>query len=81
MVNWKKEYRIAFSKNLRNLIESNGDDLPMASFGHLERKQINRILSGQNEPRITTLIPIAKELDIPPKKLFDFEFPMDQVDN
>lgn len=80
MKKWQDRYRIKFSENLGRLIEENINDVAtIASIGNIETKSIYRVLSDENEPKITTLIPIAKGLGIHPKELYNFDFPMEDV--
>jgi len=80
MKEWQNKYRIKFSENLYRLIEENKNDIAtIASIGNIEQKTIYRVLSDENEPKITTLIPIAKGLGIHPRELYNFDFPMDEV--
>lgn len=75
MKEWQKAYRKKFSEHLRMLIdESDRDIATIASIGNIETKAIYRLLADENEPKITTLIPIAKGLNTHPKELFNFDF-------
>tara|TARA_R110000772_G_scaffold135814_1_gene244400 strand:+ start:88 stop:327 length:240 start_codon:yes stop_codon:yes gene_type:complete len=77
MEEWKKAYCIAFGNNLKLLIKKHNTDVAtIASIGNIEYKQIYRILNAENEPKITSLLPVAKGLGIPVMALFDFEFSM-----
>ncbi|RXG29919.1 hypothetical protein [Leeuwenhoekiella marinoflava] len=78
MQDWRKEYRKEFAKHLKRLIDnSNYDIATIASIGDIESKSIYRILADENEPKITTLLPIAKGLGLHPKDLYDFDFSFD----
>lgn len=80
MENWSKSYRIKFGKNLKDLLNKQGKDVAtVASIANIEYKQIYRIINAENEPKITTLLPIAKGLGIHPKEFFDFDFPIEKV--
>lgn len=75
MKEWKKAYCIAFGNNLKLLIEKHNTDVAtVASIGNIEYKQVYRIINAENEPKISTLLPIASGLGISVKDLFDFEF-------
>jgi DNA-binding phage protein len=80
MKNWQNKYRTKFSENLSRLITENKNDVTtIASIGNIEAKTIYRVLSDENEPKISTLVPIAKGLGIHPKELYNFDFPMEEV--
>ena len=80
MKNWQNKYRTKFSENLSRLIKENKNDLAtIASIGNIEAKTIYRVLGDENEPKISTLVPIAKGLGIHPKELYNFDFPMEEV--
>tara|TARA_Y100000815_G_scaffold245325_1_gene244113 strand:- start:204 stop:440 length:237 start_codon:yes stop_codon:yes gene_type:complete len=75
MKDWRMVYRRKLGENLLRLInEHNTDIQTVASLGNIESKQIYRIISAENEPKVTTLLPIAKGLGIHVKDLFDFDF-------
>ncbi len=78
---WRAAYRKRFSENLRRLIdESDRDITTIASIGNIESKSIYRVLADENEPKICTLLPIAKGLGIHPKELYDFNFPIEDIE-
>ena len=78
---WRKAYRKKFSQHLRKLIEESDRDITtIASIGNIENKAIYRILANENEPKITTVLPIAKGLGIHPKELYNFSFPLKDLD-
>ena len=79
---WRIAYRKKFSEHLRKLIdESDRDIATIASIGNIETKAIYRVLADENEPKITTLLPIAKGLDIHPMELYNFEFPIQELED
>ena len=81
MIEWRKAYRKKFSEHLRKLIEESDRDIAtIASIGNIENKAIYRVLADENEPKITTLIPIAKGLGIHPMELYNFNFPLKDLD-
>jgi len=78
---WRKAYRKKFSEHLRKLIEESDRDIAtIASIGNIENKAIYRVLADENEPKITTLIPIAKGLGIHPMELYNFSFPLKDLE-
>ena len=82
MKEWRKAYRKKFSEHLRKLIEESDRDIAtIASIGNIENKAIYRILADEHEPKITTLLPIAKGLGIHPRELYNFSFSLDDLDN
>lgn len=81
MKDWKKAYRQAFIAHLRTLIEESGKSIPkLAGDGDAESKTVYRVLNDENEPQITTILYIAKGLNLHPKELYDFDFPLDKLD-
>ncbi|ETN95785.1 helix-turn-helix domain-containing protein [Zhouia amylolytica] len=71
----KAAYTKKFGEHLKELIQRHNTDVQtVASIGNIESKQVYRIISAENEPKITTLLPIAKGLGIEMKDLFDFDF-------
>ncbi|MCK0125832.1 hypothetical protein MWU76_15685 [Gelidibacter sp. F2691] len=80
MKEWRKGYRKAFSEHLRKLIEESDRDIAtIASIGNIENKAIYRILADENEPKITTILPIAKGLGIHPMELYSFDFSLEEL--
>jgi DNA-binding phage protein len=78
---WRSAYRKKFSQHLRKLInESDRDIATIASIGNIENKTIYRILADENEPKITTILPIAKGLGIHPKELYNFTFSVQDIE-
>lgn len=81
MKEWRKAYRKKFSEHLRKLIdESDRDIATIASIGNIENKAIYRVLADENEPKITTLLPIAKGLGIHPREFYNFDFPLHDLE-
>ena len=79
---WQIAYRKKFSEHLKKLIdESDRDIATIASIGNIENKAIYRVLADENEPKITTLLPIAKGLGIHPMELYNFSFPLQELEN
>lgn len=78
---WRIAYRKKFSEHLRKLIEESDRDIAtIASIGDIETKAIYRVLADENEPKITTLLPIAKGLGVHPMELYNFTFPLQKLD-
>lgn len=61
--------------------ESDRDIVTIASIGNIETKAVYRVLADENEPKITTLLPIAKGLGIHPMELYNFTFPLSDLEN
>ncbi|WP_457865128.1 hypothetical protein [Salegentibacter sp. F14] len=81
MKEWRKAYRKKFSEHLRKLIEESDRDIAtIASIGNIENKAIYRILADENEPKITTILPIAKGLGIHPMELYNFNFSLQELE-
>ena len=80
MEEWRREYRTKFASNLKRLINNSEHDITtIASIGNIESKAIYRILADENEPKITTLLPIAKGLGIHPREFYNFEFSLKNI--
>ncbi|MBL4656362.1 MAG: helix-turn-helix transcriptional regulator [Flavobacteriales bacterium] len=68
-----KATRIAFGKNLRRIRESKGMSqetlgLNAGSF----QSTVLRIEHGESNPKLTTIVALAKALGVEPKELLDF---------
>lgn len=50
----------------------------VAAIGRIETKQVYRIINGERNATIATLLAIARGLDVHPKKLFDFDFSLEK---
>lgn len=60
-----------FPARLRHLREQAGLSVPaLAAASGLTRQQIHGYESGRNEPRLSTLIRLARALGVPPAELF-----------
>lgn len=70
-----QEYLVALGNNLKTLI-ANKKKTPeeVAALGNIETKQVYRAINAEQNITISTLIAIAKGLEVHPKKLLDFEF-------
>ena len=73
----KKEVEIAkrkFGDHLKKLRESKGLSLLKLSYNcSLDDSNISKIEHGKINITLTTILELAKGLDIPPKRLLDFE--------
>lgn len=70
-----KPYLIAFGQNLKKILESKKmTPEELAAHARIETKQVYRIINGEHSTTISTIYSISKGMDVPPKKLFDFEF-------
>ncbi|GGD35314.1 hypothetical protein [Flavobacterium orientale] len=74
-----KKYLLAFGQNLERLLqELDTDVMTVASLGNIEPKQVYRVLRGEHAASLGTILAISRGLAVPPKKLFDFDFTVDQ---
>ncbi|MHB1921742.1 MAG: helix-turn-helix domain-containing protein [Chitinophagaceae bacterium] len=65
----------AFGKNIKKLrLERKYSRERLAAYAEIEVMQIYRIETGKTNTTISTLLAIARALDLPPEKLFQFEF-------
>ena len=70
-----QEYLVAFGDNLKNLIAiKKKTPEEVAALGNIETKQVYRAINAEQNITLSTLIAIAKGLEITPKKLLDFDF-------
>jgi predicted transcriptional regulator len=68
-------YLIAFGNNLKKIILDKGlspDDV--ATFSNIETKQVYRAINAERSINLSTLLAIAKGLEIHPKELLDFDY-------
>lgn len=68
-------YLVAFGNHLGKIIRDKGfspDDV--ATFASIETKQVYRAINAERSINLSTLIAIAKGLEVHPKDLLDFEF-------
>lgn len=76
-----QKYLDAFGKNLKKIIDSkNKTPEAVAALGDIETKQVYRAINAEHSISLSVIAAIAKGLDIPPKKLFDFEFDPDKME-
>lgn len=68
-------YLDAFGANLKKLIDSKKKTPEdVAAIGRIETKQVYRVINGEHSATLSIIVAIAKGLEVPPKKLLDFEF-------
>jgi transcriptional regulator with XRE-family HTH domain len=68
-------YLEAFGKNLKKVMHAKGVTAEdVAAIGHLETKQVYRVMKGEHSVTLSILYAIAKGLEMPLKNLFNFEF-------
>ncbi len=66
----EKEQLIAFGENLRRIRKEKGLSMEaLANLAEIELSQIYRIETGKINCKVTTLLRIAKALDVSPKDL------------
>jgi transcriptional regulator with XRE-family HTH domain len=69
------EYIIAFGLHVKKLRESKKlSREKLSALSDIETMQIYRIETGRINTTISTLQAVAKALNVPPKKLLDFEY-------
>lgn len=73
-----QEYLTEFGKNLKQLIDSK-EKTPegVAALGNIETKQVYRIINGEYNISLSTILAIAKGLEIHPEELLKFKFKFD----
>ena len=70
-----QEYLDAFGNNLKALIEiKKKTPEDVAALGNIETKQVYRAINAERSLTLSSIVAIAKGLEVPPKKLFDFDF-------
>lgn len=70
-----QEYLVAFGNNLKNLIASKKKTPEdVAALGNIETKQVYRAINAERSITLSSLVAIAKGLEVAPKKLLDFDF-------
>jgi transcriptional regulator with XRE-family HTH domain len=70
-----EEYIKAFGEHIKALRSSRGlSREKLSALSDIEVMQIYRIETGRINTTISTLQAIAKALNVPPKKLLDFEY-------
>lgn len=68
--------KIKFGENLRNIREGKELSLLQLSYNcSIDESKISKIEHGKFNITISTLVELAKGLEIHPKKLLDFELP------
>lgn len=73
-----QEYLTEFGKNLKKLIERK-EKTPegVAALGNIETKQVYRVINGEYNISLSTLLAIARGLEILPENLLRFKFKFD----
>lgn len=73
-----QKYLVAFGDNLKRLIEKKEmKPQDVAALGYIETKQVYRVINAEHSASISTIVSIARGLDLHPKQLFDFDFDFD----
>lgn len=66
--------KIKFGENLRNLRESKNISLLKLSYNcSIDESKISKIEHGKFNITLSTILELAKGLEVHPKKLFDFD--------
>ena len=75
-----QKYLDAFGNNLKRIIDAKGKTPEaVAALGNIETKQVYRAINAEHSTSLSIIAAIAKGLDIHPKKLFEFEFDLDEM--
>ncbi len=77
----KKDRRIlkVFGENLKKIRKSKRFSLRALSYEcEIDYSDIHKIENGQINITFTTIIELAKGLSVPPKKLLDFDLPIEE---
>lgn len=70
-----QDYITAFGKNLKKLrLARKYSRETLAAYASIETMQIYRIETGKVNTTLSTILHLAHALDIPPKKLLEFDF-------
>lgn len=70
-----QQYLNAFGANLKKLIDSKKKTPEeVAAIGRIETKQVYRVINGEHSATLSIIVAIAKGLEVPPKKLLDFDY-------
>lgn len=73
---------MAFAKHLKELRKEIGITQTQLAFeSGLSLSQIARIETAKINPTLSTVFAITRALDIPPRKMFDFELPQKEESN
>lgn len=69
------EFMKSFGNNLKRLrLLKKLSRETLAAYADIETMQVYRIETGKINTTISTVLALAKGLEIPPKRLFDFNF-------
>ena len=72
---YNKEFLVAFGENLKMIRKSqNLTQNELADLAKIGRSQIIRIEQGQINTTISTILVLARALEVPAKDLLDFPF-------
>lgn len=72
-------YLIAFGNNLKKLIAvKKKTPEEVAAIGNIETKQVYRVINAERSITLSTLLAIAKGLEVHPKKLLDFDYDFEE---
>ena len=77
--NYKKDFLLQFGANFGKIRLSK--NLSFRSLSHkcdLDYADLNKIERGKRNITLSTIIELAKGLDIHPRELFDFSFPIQE---
>lgn len=71
-------YLIAFGENLKSLLKAKKKSPEdVAALGNIEPKQVYRVINAEHSSSLSVIVAIAKGLGVHPKKLFDFEYDLE----
>jgi transcriptional regulator with XRE-family HTH domain len=69
---------LKFGENVRKLREAKGLSLrQLSAMCNLDHSGISKIERGELNITILSILELAKGLEVPPKKLFDLDFKLD----
>jgi transcriptional regulator with XRE-family HTH domain len=74
-----RAYLKALGQNVQHLMKSKGFDSPYDFWinragDEISRASLNYIVTGESDPKMTTIRALAKLLGVKPKDVLDFEF-------
>ncbi|HSC54250.1 MAG TPA: helix-turn-helix transcriptional regulator [Phnomibacter sp.] len=76
-----QKYLDEFGKHLKTLIKAE-ETTPeaVAARGDIETKQVYRVINAEHDPTLSTIVAIAKGLDIHTTTLFNFDLPIQPIE-
>lgn len=75
-----QKYLDAFGENLKKIIDAKKKTPEaVAALGDIETKQVYRAINAEHSISLSVVASIAKGLDVHPKRLFDFEFDLEDM--